>query len=583
MFSFTSGVKNSKEVKEPEVTAEEYRERLELLYDVAQQASSFAEVSKLLQEVLVVIEQLLHGSASTLLLIDHEQRELYAQAAGGSAANTLKQMRLNLDAGITGWVARHAEPVIVNDVSQDKRFNKEVDNLSGFVTKSIIAAPLMRGREVIGVIEALNKADGTDFTKKDLGILTGFASTEALILLVSMAGTAINNIKLHEEMLDGYRSTVEALVTAADSKDPYACGHSRRVCEYVMMAAKTMDLTPEEHRVIEFGALLHDIGKIGIDDAILRRPRPLTDEEWYIIRKHPLRGANIVAEIPFLEKTKDIVMSHHERYDGTGYPKGLKGENIPLGARLVAVADAFDTMTRDHSYRPVLSTGDAINELIAGTGTQFCPVAVGAFIAEFKKQNQVLIGENDNIASESNVLKDAEAIESETTDAVQADEAKIIALVEAEEKIQETPQAEPVTVTAAVEITPLAPETPPEPAAEETTAQAEETATVAEEPAQDTPPAGPEKETFEGDIQIKFDSSASFAQIRHCKENLKQLANLKIILDSWSDEEGAVITVRAEKPVEMERLFAGLPAVQFVDRIGDRLLIVAASSAVASS
>jgi putative nucleotidyltransferase with HDIG domain len=389
---------------------EEYRARLELLYDVAQKASSVAEVTDLLTEITRVIQQILKASASSLFMIDEEKREFCLRASAGEKSDLLQQIRLDLDSGIVGWVARYGVPVVVNDVSQDERFNRAVDEATGFVARSIIAAPLMRGQRVIGVLEMINRVGSSPFNEKDLGLITEFATTEALILLVSMVATLINNLKMCQEIRDDYKSTVETLVTAADAKDPYACGHSRRVREYTLLAANSLGFPPEELRFIEFGALLHDIGKIGVDERILSKSEPLTSEEWYIIRKHALKGADIVREIPNLEKAAAIVLYHHERYDGTGYPEGLKGEHIPIGARLVAVADAFDTMTTEHSYRAALSIDEAINELIKGTGTQFCPVAVKTFLSGFRKQKDMLAGKETELAVKDEVGEEAEKL-----------------------------------------------------------------------------------------------------------------------------------------------------------------------------
>jgi hypothetical protein len=151
-----------------------------------------------------------------------------------------------------------------------------------------------------------------------------------------------------------------------------------------------MSLPPRDLQAIEFGALLHDIGKMGVNSRILCKPGPLSDEEWKIMRGHSVRGADVMEEIPFLKDAKNIVLYHHERYDGKGYPDSLKGEEIPIGARLVAIADAFDTMTTDHSYREALSVTEALNTLIDGIGTQFCPVAVEAFVAAFEKRENRL-------------------------------------------------------------------------------------------------------------------------------------------------------------------------------------------------
>jgi len=423
------------DTRKAETETEEFKERLELLYEVAEQASSISEVSKLIEEILQATQHILQASASSLFLIDQEKRQLYVQAAGGKAENVLRQMRLDIDSGIAGWVARNGEPVVANDVTEDERFNKDIDIVSGFVTRSLIAVPVVRGQKAVGVIEVLNKSDGSMFNERDLRVLTGLASTEALILLTSMAAMAIHNIKVRQIVLDGYKSTVETLVSAADAKDPYAYGHSRRVKEYALLAANSLSLSPEELQVVEFGALLHDIGKIGIDDSILRKPGPLTDEEWYIVRKHPFKGANIVGEIPFLKKAKDLVLNHHERYDGKGYPEGLKGEKIPLIARLVAVADAFDTMTTNHSYRAALSIDEAISELSNGIGTQFCPVGVEAFISGFKKnKGDVLKKEAQRVAEEMD--------KRETEEVIKAKEAEEAAIKEAEEAVKDIAKRE---------------------------------------------------------------------------------------------------------------------------------------------
>jgi len=389
IFGRTRERSMAQNIGKTDMETEEYRTRIDLLYEIAQEASSVSEVSKLLERILQVTQQTLSASAASLLLIDEEKEELCFQVVSGEAGARLQQMRMVSDSGIAGWVARNAMPVLANDVTTDSRFDSNIDKIIGFVTKSIIAVPLIRGQQIIGVLEVLNKSDGSEFNDRDMQVLEGFASTEALILLVSMAVMAIDNINslaLGQALMDGYRDTAEAWALAVDAKDSYAYAHSQRVREYTLLAANYLPLSPQELQAIEFGALFHDIGKIGIDSNILCKPGPLTDAEWHIMREHSSKGANIVSGIPFLEKAKDIVLYHHERYGGKGYPEGLKGSNIPIGARLVAVADAFDTMTTDHSYRTALSEDRAISELLEGIGTQFCPVAVEAFVSAFRKR-----------------------------------------------------------------------------------------------------------------------------------------------------------------------------------------------------
>jgi len=431
----TKGRNKSQRTAEAGTELKEYETRLELLYDVAHKASSVSEVTDLLREIPYIIQQIIGASASVLFLIDEDKKEFCLLAAGGGKSNILEQVQLSLDSGIAGWVARNNLPVIVNDVPQDERHSKEIDEAVDLVAESIIAAPLVRGTKVIGVIEMINKDDGSSFDEKDLGLLTEFASTEALILLVSMAATLINNFKLCQSIQDDYKNTIETLVTFADAKDPYAYGHSRRVKEYALLAAYSLKLSPEEMKAIEFGALLHDIGKIGIDDRILRKPGPLSADEWYVIRKHALRGANIVSAIPNLEKATDIILYHHERYDGTGYPEGLKGEQIPIGARLVAVADAFDTMTTDHAYSAAISVDEALSELIKYSGTQFCPVAVEAFVSGFQKGKGSLEYMEAEIEAEEIIRQEAE-------ENVRAQEAEELAKKEAKRAARERARRE---------------------------------------------------------------------------------------------------------------------------------------------
>jgi HD-GYP domain-containing protein (c-di-GMP phosphodiesterase class II) len=370
----------------------ECEKRLDLLHKVAQKAGSgsVTEVSNLLEQVLSMTQLTLRASASSVLLIDQEIPELYFRVVAGEAANELRQMRLSLDSGIAGWVARHVRPAIVNDVTRDERFNENTDKVTGFVTKSILAVPLVTGEKVIGVLEVLNKDDGSGFNDRDLEVLTALASTDVLKILVLTMATAINNVELYQAMLNGYKSTAKALVETVDAKDPYTYGHSQRVMEYALLGAIPLSLLPEELQSIEFGALLHDVGKIGINDSILRKPGGLTRKEWSAMHNHPFIGANIVGKVPSLHMARDVVLHHHERYDGNGYPEGLKGENISMGARLVAVADAFDTMTTDRSYRATLSADDALKELGKHVGTQFCPVAVEAFVSGFKERKEKL-------------------------------------------------------------------------------------------------------------------------------------------------------------------------------------------------
>jgi HD-GYP domain-containing protein (c-di-GMP phosphodiesterase class II) len=191
---------------------------------------------------------------------------------------------------------------------------------------------------------------------------------------------AIENTRLYQSTVEAYRDTVIAAGSAVDSKGPYLKGHSQRVMEYALKAGAVLSFSPEEIETLEFAGLLHDLGKIMIDSSILNKTDELTPKEWEIMRAHPVKGAELIDGIPLLAKARTLVMYHHERFDGRGYPEGLKGEDIPIGARIITVANEFDAMTMKSSFRSAMSIEDAVKELRENSGTQFCPVAVKALI-----------------------------------------------------------------------------------------------------------------------------------------------------------------------------------------------------------
>jgi len=351
--------------------------RLDLLYEVSRKASSASKASTVIPEIVTTTRRALNAAASSLLLIDEDGQHLLFEFADGASGGTLRHMRLDIRSGIAGWVARHGVPLIVNDVASDPRFFGDVDKATGFVTRAIMCSPLVAGGRVIGVIEVINKLDGGDFDDRDLQTLTAVAATAAI---------AIENSRLHQATIAGYKGTISALAAVIDAKDPCTRGHSQRVVDYVLMAGEALGLSQDELEILEYAAILHDIGKIGIADSVLTKPGKLTEEEARLFREHPVIGANIIAGIPFLSRARGMVLHHHERYDGMGYPDGLAGENIPLAARLLAVADTFDSITTDRPYRAALGRQHAIDELQRCSATQFCPVAVDSFISAWSTQ-----------------------------------------------------------------------------------------------------------------------------------------------------------------------------------------------------
>ena len=173
---------------------------------------------------------------------------------------------------------------------------------------------------------------------------------------------------------------IKTLARSIDAKSAWTAGHSERVTRFAVQLGKTMGLDSREQKILQMGSLLHDIGKIGVPDQILRKPGPLTDEEWVIMKRHPEIGAEIVSPVEKLGEVAPLIRAHQEKFDGTGYPDGLKGEGIPKGARIIAVADAYSAMIDERIYRKSRSHKDAIAEIKRCTGSQFDPAIVAAFL-----------------------------------------------------------------------------------------------------------------------------------------------------------------------------------------------------------
>jgi putative nucleotidyltransferase with HDIG domain len=212
--------------------------------------------------------------------------------------------------------------------------------------------------------------------------------------LERMVAERTSELKKTLEALDKtYIDTLRTLVTALDRRDEGAQGHSLRVVQYSLKLAELMGWGNEEQlKILEYGALLHDIGKIGIPDSILKKPGELTKAEWEVMKTHPEEGYKIIHNIEFLEEAAQFVLHHHERYNGSGYPAGLKGDEIPITSRIFVVVDTFDAMTTKRRYRDAATFEEAINEIKKCSGTQFDPKVVEAFLSvgmDFWKQKRI--------------------------------------------------------------------------------------------------------------------------------------------------------------------------------------------------
>jgi excisionase family DNA binding protein/putative nucleotidyltransferase with HDIG domain len=216
----------------------------------------------------------------------------------------------------------------------------------------------------------------------------------------------------YDHLYRGYIDSIGALLDALDARDGIASGHSRRVARYAGAMGEALGFSPESQRTLELAALLHDVGKILISEQILGKPGKLTDQETYLIRQHPEMGEKIVGQVEFLRETKPFIRHHHERFDGLGYPDGLSGESIPLEARIIFIAEAFDSLRSDSSYHRARNIQEALAEMERGAGTQFDPEVLTIFLELINKtySNDVISPEaplNHSSSSEPSVSGDA--------------------------------------------------------------------------------------------------------------------------------------------------------------------------------
>ena len=320
--------------------------------------------------------QLLNADRGSVYLIDDERQELYSVIALGVE---LREIRMPIDRGLAGWVARTGEVLNVPDAHEDDRFNPEFDRRSGYRTKSVLAVPMLdpQGRR-IGVVQVINKKGADVFSKEDEELLTAIASEAAV---------AIINVRLVEEQKAMFESFVTAITTALESRDELTSFHTRRVEEYAVGIGRCLGLPHPMLERIRLASMLHDLGKIHVPDAVLKKPGGLTKEEFEVIKEHAMHTRLIVQKVRLLPELKELprdASMHHERVDGSGYPDGLKGEEIPITARVIAVADVFDAITSKRHYREAMPIDQALDIIKQGSGSHFDPKCVDAFLIYFE-------------------------------------------------------------------------------------------------------------------------------------------------------------------------------------------------------
>jgi diguanylate cyclase (GGDEF)-like protein len=268
--------------------------------------------------------------------------------------------------GPVGRCLAERRPVLVNDAARDPLYAGHLPESAG----SALAVPLYAGSELWGAIEVL-AAGSNAFDPGDAHLVQTVADH---------VGAALLTAELYRELEQTYVGTAAALAAALEAKDDYTADHAQSIADLAVEVGKELGLDGRNLRDLRYGAIFHDIGKIAVPDAILHKPGKLTDAEFEVVKRHPITGEQILAPVPFLTDVRRIVRHDHERWDGGGYPDGLRGQEIPIGARIVLVVDAFHAMTSNRPYRKGMPESEAKLQLQAGAGTQFDPDVVAAFL-----------------------------------------------------------------------------------------------------------------------------------------------------------------------------------------------------------
>ncbi len=346
---------------------------LNTLHEIAKNLGTVLDINKLLEMILDHTAKVFGGvKTSSIILYDEETELLNVKLYKGEKSNRAMKP-IKSGEGIAGKVFQRGEPIIINDMLTSS--NDSVDSGS-----SSICVPLKVKEKCLGVLSITDKLSGEPFDKSDL---------DMMVTLASQISISLNNAKLYEDLEASYLSAVRALANSIDAKDAYTMGHSERVAKYSVEIGQKLKLTEEESKNLYIGALLHDIGKIGISEAIINKTDKLTNEEYQQIKTHPSRGALIIEPAKFLKEKVPLIKYHHERYDGKGYPEGLKGEEIPLMARIICCADSFDAMTSKRAYRDTMPLDYAKNEMTRCSGTQFDPEIVKAFLEVLEDEDKI--------------------------------------------------------------------------------------------------------------------------------------------------------------------------------------------------
>ncbi|OPX24739.1 MAG: hypothetical protein B1H04_01535 [Planctomycetales bacterium 4484_123] len=345
-------------------TMDIHRDRLVAQFEFIRCVTAARDVAKVLEAVAAFLSEEFGAGRVAVALSDGQQ--VVVKAARGPWPSLAVGETIPAGEEICAWAAGHRRPIVVSDAQG----LPDGAQAASFGRLPVMAAPLAWGEQTLGVV-MVGDPPGGAFTRCQRVLLSFVADAASL---------AVTGFQDRLTIEQHYVDTMASLMEAVEAKDPYTRGHTDRVVELAVSLAQAAGIAGPQLRDIERAAALHDVGKIAVPEAIIRKPGRLSPAEAALMQRHPARGESILSHLRFLDAAKPIIRHHHERYDGTGYPDGLKGDAIPLGARVLAIADAYDAMTSTRPYRQAMTPAEALAEIEANAGRQFDPQLVRVFV-----------------------------------------------------------------------------------------------------------------------------------------------------------------------------------------------------------
>ena len=337
----------------------------ELFQRMGHAMTSSQKMEALLNIIVHGMRKVLESQSSFIVLYDNDGK-LRLKAYAGSQKDLGNNMVLSDSKGAIGLVIKNSNPITVNrksvDISGDEAIHYDVN---------IVCVPILVKNKIKGVLGATDKALVQNIDPEDVFLLENVASQIAI---------SVENIELSQNIEETYYNTLIMLARIVEARDTYSAGHLERVSRYVKMLAEKIDIDEEGKKILMGAAILHDLGKVGIEDTILKKAGTLTSKEYETMKQHSIIGENILKPLRSMSKLSTLVRHHHEMYDGTGYPDGLKGEEIPLASRILSIVDIYDALTTDRSYRKALGREEAIETLRTYAGNKLDPKLVEIFI-----------------------------------------------------------------------------------------------------------------------------------------------------------------------------------------------------------